>query len=276
MEIYESKKVLERQLNRTIDIFVYPFGQSSDIAMHALMRAGYRYAFTIDGGVIHAPVSSGDRRFRLPRYMLTQAGWKYSFNRIIRNARQPAPYRVARNDENPDMKPHTVSVAYLDSTEIPGPDFGKKASVHKRKKITAPASASPLVHTKRKVEKRSETDIIFEEASIRGLQTGMDRKLVSAPSPTGITVEEPFPELASEASLIDMRGGASSVKLAKLGKTPRSRVVKEMTGYYTVIKKSYRDLTHDSYATYKNFLRLVRRKIDVIRDRIKGYVVRNF
>jgi peptidoglycan/xylan/chitin deacetylase (PgdA/CDA1 family) len=275
MEIYESKKVLERKLNRRIDIFVYPFGESSDSAMHALMRAGYRYAFTIDGGVIHVPVPQGDSRFRLPRYMLTRAGWKYSFNRIIRDARQPAPYRVAHKDENPDVKSHALGVAYMDSAEIPGPDFRKKASAHKRKKFTAPAS--PLVHTKRKVEKMEESDTIFEEASIRGPQTGMDRDLTPAPRAKGLIVEEPFPELTTEASLLDMRGGgSSSVKLAKLSKSPRYGVGKEMTGYYAVIKKSYSDLTRESYATYKNFLRLVRRKINGIKDRIKGYVVRNF
>jgi peptidoglycan/xylan/chitin deacetylase (PgdA/CDA1 family) len=243
MEIYESKKVLERELKRRIDIFVYPFGQSSDIARHALIRAGYRYAFTIDAGVIHVPVLPGDRRFRLPRYMLTRPGWKYSLSRIIRSARQQSPYRVARKDETSYRNPHAGSAAHLDFEEISGLESSRKASTRTMNEITA--QERPLVYTKRHIDRRDKIDIIIEEAPSPGPQIGADRKLSTAPISTGITVAEPFPESPATASLIDTRGGALSVKPAKLRRTQHSGVGKEMTGYYAVMKKSFRDLTRD-------------------------------
>ena len=47
-----------------------------------------------------------------------------------------------------------------------------------------------------------------------------------------------------------------------------AKAEKAMTGYYALIKKKHNQLAHESYATYRNFLRLVRGKIDRIKDAI--------
>lgn len=72
-EIYLSKKVLEEKLGRKIELMVYPFGVSSDIAIAELKNAGYKYGMSLIQKIAVTPVSDN---FLIPRYMLTKPNQK--------------------------------------------------------------------------------------------------------------------------------------------------------------------------------------------------------
>ncbi|OHD71315.1 MAG: hypothetical protein A2W19_09925 [Spirochaetes bacterium RBG_16_49_21] len=255
MEIYDSKKILEQQLNRKIDVFVYPFGLSTDIAIQALKHAGYRYAFTIDKGKIDTPLVHDNGRFGLPRYMITRSGWEYCFNRIIRNAQGAASLKVARTNENSNGKPSILHDERRDS-----------------------AARKSLVHKRHRREKQGEPDSIIDDKPIRRIPTSFKRLPPPIPITVGRVSSKPLQNFAMEVALIDTRrdSTASPLKQADFDKTLHAKAEKAMTGYYALIKKKHNQLAHESYATYRNFLRLVRGKIDRIKDQIKRYVVRNF
>jgi len=87
-EIEKSKKVLENKFQKPITIFVYPFGLRSPITIETLKNNGFKYAFTIDGGGISLPVSSADKLYEIPRYMMTQSNWKNNLEKVIKKANQ--------------------------------------------------------------------------------------------------------------------------------------------------------------------------------------------
>lgn len=65
-EVTESKRIIERELQREVDSFAYPNGTAadfSDATVHALRAAGYRNAVTTMAGRIDAKADL----FRLPR-----------------------------------------------------------------------------------------------------------------------------------------------------------------------------------------------------------------
>ena len=70
-EIAASKALLEKKLEREVDIFIFPYGVFSDITLHSLKNAGYRYAFTVEKGVLGAGDVSTEA-LSLPRYMVTR------------------------------------------------------------------------------------------------------------------------------------------------------------------------------------------------------------
>lgn len=84
-EIYKSKKVLEKNLNRQVLIFVYPFGQKSEIAIETIKNAGYKYAFTLKWHALNLPLSENKNLYELPRYMLTKPEWKSAFHNVFRD-----------------------------------------------------------------------------------------------------------------------------------------------------------------------------------------------
>ncbi|MGA2142437.1 MAG: polysaccharide deacetylase family protein [Brevinematales bacterium] len=86
-EIYKTKDVLGQKLNTNISIFAYPFGACSDITVVNMKKAGYDYAFTIKPGQIKVPLSRNTDPYRLPRYLVTKASWKYIYRVLKNNAR---------------------------------------------------------------------------------------------------------------------------------------------------------------------------------------------
>lgn len=85
-EVYLSKEILEKKLDKKIDVYVYPFGVRSDITIEHLKKAGYKYAFTINNGDVLIPDSRNKNNFELPRYMITKPTWKMSLNAIARRS----------------------------------------------------------------------------------------------------------------------------------------------------------------------------------------------
>ncbi len=83
-EIYLSKEVLEKKLNRNVSIFVYPNGVRSDITKKTLMEAGYICAFTIQWGTLLSPIKMNKDPYELPRYMIYQNNWGMISNSIIK------------------------------------------------------------------------------------------------------------------------------------------------------------------------------------------------
>ncbi len=96
-EIYLSKEILEKKLNRKVDVYVYPFGVRSEITIEHLKKAGYNYAFTIVNGDVLIPSGRNKNNFELPRYMLTKPTWKMSLNAIARRS-GPAKHQKASAD----------------------------------------------------------------------------------------------------------------------------------------------------------------------------------
>jgi peptidoglycan/xylan/chitin deacetylase (PgdA/CDA1 family) len=62
-EIVNSKKVLERNLSIKINYFAYPKGIYNNNILKAVKKAGYKMAFSIDGGFI----SKSTQIYRIPR-----------------------------------------------------------------------------------------------------------------------------------------------------------------------------------------------------------------
>jgi len=93
-EIFLSKKILEKKLGRKVEVFVYPYGARSDVTIKYLKKAGYKYAFTVDRGMVNLADRS-DSAFELPRYMLTRPNEKSLFASIIRNS---SDQRIALNE----------------------------------------------------------------------------------------------------------------------------------------------------------------------------------
>src|SRR6185436_2498584 len=66
-EILENKSVLERTLERPIDLFSYPYGEWDAGIVKAVADAGFRAAVTIAPGL----VAAGGHRWLLPRHEIT-------------------------------------------------------------------------------------------------------------------------------------------------------------------------------------------------------------
>lgn len=49
-EIFDSKKIIDRQLHQDTFFFAYPFGRANQIAMKLCQEAGYQMAVTVDRG----------------------------------------------------------------------------------------------------------------------------------------------------------------------------------------------------------------------------------
>lgn len=75
-EIYGSRDTLESKLGRKMELFAYPFGVYSDLARDELAQAGFKYAFTINHGVVQVPLELNPEPLKLPRYLVTKTSWK--------------------------------------------------------------------------------------------------------------------------------------------------------------------------------------------------------
>lgn len=73
-EIQLSKRILEKKLNISIDLFGYPFGVYAPITIEVLKKENYAYAFTIAGKPTRWP--PGDP-YQIPRYLMTSQMWRY-------------------------------------------------------------------------------------------------------------------------------------------------------------------------------------------------------
>ncbi len=106
-EISTSRKLLERKLGRSVDIFVYPYGVKSPEAVKALKKAGYRYAFTINSGTMFLKSARGDSVYDLPRYMITRGTRRLILDRIARKTGSEKQVLALNNHGEkpvPDMK----------------------------------------------------------------------------------------------------------------------------------------------------------------------------
>jgi peptidoglycan/xylan/chitin deacetylase (PgdA/CDA1 family) len=100
-EIYLSKEILEKKLNRKIEVFIYPFGVRSDITIEHLKKAGYKFAFTIVNGDVLVPSGRNKNNFELPRYMLTKPTWKMSLNVIARKSGSSKQQKASADIKEP-------------------------------------------------------------------------------------------------------------------------------------------------------------------------------
>ncbi len=82
-EIYYSKKILEEKLGKKIELMVYPFGVSSDIAIAELKNAGYKYGMSLIPKISKVPFVDN---FLIPRYLLTKPCQKGTIAYITKNA----------------------------------------------------------------------------------------------------------------------------------------------------------------------------------------------
>ena len=96
-EIYLSKKILEEKLNRKIDTMLYPFGETSDIAISELKNAGYKYGMTIIPKITQLPVNDN---FHINRYLMTKPGQKGIIASISKQAESAST--LADNSQGTD------------------------------------------------------------------------------------------------------------------------------------------------------------------------------
>lgn len=68
-ELENSKKILEREVGRTVKAISYPGGSYNEAVMEAAREAGYMVGFTTENGFCRYPLDDPDV-YRLPRYSL--------------------------------------------------------------------------------------------------------------------------------------------------------------------------------------------------------------
>lgn len=82
-----ARTALQRHGAGAVDLLAWPFGIYSDPLMRAAQRAGYVAAFTIE----RRPVTRAERRFALPRFLITDDDVGDRFLRLLNsNAIEPA------------------------------------------------------------------------------------------------------------------------------------------------------------------------------------------
>lgn len=164
LEIYRSKRVLEKKLGRKITLFLYPFGARSKITIKHLKIAGYKYAMTIDGRSFNVPRRSISGLYEIPRYYMTQRGWKSAFARIFRRSNSTAiaflpsftkkDRRVNRRENNiSDYYSDKKSKNIIDNTMIAGMDNKKgvkKKTLPKKYLLDPPKRSKRFIRLKAK------------------------------------------------------------------------------------------------------------------------------
>jgi peptidoglycan/xylan/chitin deacetylase (PgdA/CDA1 family) len=80
-EFFKSKKILDARLKTPVTAIVYPFGMSSDIAKQTLVKAGYKYGFSLRQAPLTTPVKASEF-LDLPRYMMTRSNAKGILQRL--------------------------------------------------------------------------------------------------------------------------------------------------------------------------------------------------
>ncbi len=88
-EVYKSRDVLQQKLGAPIRVFAYPFGVHTELGETELKRAGYEYAFTINHGRTLIPLSRNRNPLKLPRYLISKAGWNLVYSILRNHARRP-------------------------------------------------------------------------------------------------------------------------------------------------------------------------------------------
>lgn len=82
VQLIKSKKKLEKELGKTIDILAWPFGIFDEDLIKKATTAGYTSLLTIEA----RPVKDGDRLTALPRYLLSNQIRGVRFAQIIEKA----------------------------------------------------------------------------------------------------------------------------------------------------------------------------------------------
>ncbi len=165
-EIYLSKKVLEEKLGRKIELMVYPFGVSSDIAISELKNAGYKYGMSLIQKISDIPVSEN---FLIPRYMLTKPNQKGLIAYFAQNAEKMSTasntsvrttevaavdggkknYKVTINN----YPQHIHKMVMNDVIFMPDKKIADNKNNEKKKKITKQPKFKPFVHKNANNEK---------------------------------------------------------------------------------------------------------------------------
>jgi len=83
-EIYKSKNILEKNIKKNINTFVYPYGSRSPVTIRELKKGKYTYAFNIKWGALHYPLKKNDL-YNLPRFMYN-SNWNRIFNYIKKDS----------------------------------------------------------------------------------------------------------------------------------------------------------------------------------------------
>ena len=155
-EIYLSKKVLEEKLGKKIELMVYPFGVSSDIAISELKNAGYKYGMSLIQKISDVPVSED---FMIPRYMLTKPNQKGLIAYFARNSEKTATAsnksdRItevaavdgAKKNNRVTIKNYPQQIHNMVMNDIIFMPDKKTAVDKKKKKITKQPKFKPFIH----------------------------------------------------------------------------------------------------------------------------------
>jgi peptidoglycan/xylan/chitin deacetylase (PgdA/CDA1 family) len=81
MQLVKSKAVLERQLNKTVDMLAWPYGIHDEVLEEEARAAGYIAAFTLE----RRSAIVFDKILALPRYLMTERDSGSAFGRLLRS-----------------------------------------------------------------------------------------------------------------------------------------------------------------------------------------------
>lgn len=290
-EIFLVKKVLEENLGRKIALYVYPFGLRDEVTISALKEAGYRYAFTIDRGRIDVPFAGvGDRRYELPRYMVTRTSWSYCFDRVMKNARPKVSYRVAASDArgvnrqkpsytapydaavdpSPDQVEWIYSAALLE-TGLDAGDLRKKEPGVKKKIVKNGGTVSTIRHA----AKSSTAAERQEGKRVAIMPAGRDAADAGRASP----VFDPVPRMtAGSYEAAPVRGTALADQAETGGAPDLLSAGMEKSGSVCErdLKARFNDMTLESSRAYHAFIGMVKEKIERLRNRMRRYAASSF
>ncbi|MCL2025648.1 MAG: polysaccharide deacetylase family protein [Leptospirales bacterium] len=87
-EVVDSKRELESKLGFDMDIFVYPYGKRCPEIVQLVEEIGYKFAFTIDHGIIYRD-DLINNRFELPRYMIMNSNVNQIFELMFKSINKP-------------------------------------------------------------------------------------------------------------------------------------------------------------------------------------------
>lgn len=259
-EIFTSKKLLERKLGRSVDIFVYPYGVTSPQAVKALAKAGYRYAFTINTGIMSISSVREISLYDLPRYMITRGTSRVILNRIARNTEKGKHFVVVNNPEKKTR---------------PGPEMLPLIVKPKKrpKPIDDEIKAVVVYHDRyRDYSKKKESLFINPDLKDSLLEIDEKSRIYPVDNNTSYMVREPSRETRVVAGL----GIADIPNSSSMYAYSNAAMKDSQRGFLPKLKSSYKKSSVSVYKFYSLWIKRLRIKMDTVKNKIEKLIDKIF
>lgn len=248
-EIIHSKAVLEKELGRAISIFVYPFGVHSPVTVEKVREAGYRYAFSIQGGHLD-PEDFVEGGLKLPRYLMTRKNAEGLLAYISRDAEK---LLKAKNSVIAEKPARPRNDADMTTGRPARPDNHKK-------NIMADKPARPRNEKKAsRIEGRALLPVSYPVA-LAGEASPAKHEPVQAAEP------EPLPVQGDV--LCDVKSSVAddfSLKIAGKGLSAAGSGRDAVMGMGNRLRERCRDFMNSSSVVYLHFVEIVRSRVFILK-----------